>query len=241
MHRRPLIGMSGSRNQEARHLFLRENYMESVLTAGGLPFLLPQVGDEETANMLLDRLDGLLLTGGVDVEPARYGEGTLEACGEVDLKRDAFELLIARLALERSMPIFGICRGIQLLTVLMGGTLWQDIESQLGIPRLRHYQEPPYDVSIHTVRFESGSLFERITGSSEIRTNSMHHQAVKDPGPRLLVEGRSEDGVIEAMRAANGDAVFAVQYHPEYLQGKAHAAALFAHHVKEAERYAQNK
>ena len=141
---RPLIGISGSHNVADRQMFVRENYMQSVLRAGGIPVLLPEIEDEETAKAILDRLDGLLLAGGGDVLPSRYGEETLPACGEDDPQRDIFELLIIPMAIARNMPIFGICRGIQVLNVAMGGTLIQDIESQQNIPKKTHQQEPPF-------------------------------------------------------------------------------------------------
>ena len=240
--KRPLIGVSGSHNIADRQLFVRENYLQSVIDAGGLPFLLPQTGDEALANAMLDRMDGLLLCGGGDVDPARYGEETLPECGEADAQRDCFELLITRLALERGMPIFGICRGIQLLTVAMGGTLYQDIETQLGIERVRHEQKPPYNEPAHAVRFVPGGLLERITGMGEAQSNSMHHQSVKDAGPRLIVEGQSFDGVVEAVRAADTDDVFAVQYHPEYMAAQTeHAAKLFRYLVERAAAYAERR
>ena len=242
MGRLPLIGISGSHNAQERQLFVRENYMESVLRAGGLPVLLPHTKDESAARELIGHLDGLLLAGGVDIEPSRYGEQTLPECGEIDLQRDEFEMLIARVALEQRIPIFGICRGIQSLAVAMGGTLYQDIESQLGIEAVRHEQKPPYNVPAHTVCFAPDGLFARILGTNKAETNSMHHQSVKDAGSRLIVEGYSEDGIVEAVRSKENDAVFAVQYHPEYMSGEySHAAKLFEYLVKCAKDYATQK
>ena len=240
--KRPLIGVSGSRNIAERHHLVRENYMQSIIAAGGLPMLLPHTRDEALAAQMLDHLDALLLSGGGDVDPARYGEEMIPACGEPDAQRDDFELLIGRLALERGMPVFGICRGIQLLTVLLGGTLYQDIETQLHIERVCHEQTPPYDAPVHTVRFVKDGLLARITGAQEVQTNSMHHQSVKDAGPRLIVEGTSADGVIEAVRAVHTDDVFAVQYHPEYMTTQAeHAARLFGYLVERAKAYAARR
>ena len=240
--KRPLIGVCGSHNVEALQLFVRENYLQSVIAAGGLPVLLPHTRDEALAAEMLDGLDGLLLSGGGDVDPARYGEEMIPACDEPDAQRDDFELLIGRLALDRGMPVFGICRGIQLLTVLMGGSLYQDIETQLGIERIRHQQEPPYESPVHSVRFIPDGLLAKITGAQEVRTNSMHHQAVKDAGPRLIVEGMSGDGVIEAVRAAHTDDVFAVQYHPEYMAAAdEHAARLFRYLVQRSKAYAERR
>lgn len=239
---RPIIGISGSHNVEEHQLFLRENYMESVLRAGGLPVLLPHFSDEATARALASRLDGLLLAGGGDVRPSRYGEEMLPACGEPDDQRDVFELLMIREALSMGMPIFGVCRGIQVLAVAMGGTLYQDIESQLGIEKLRHSQEPPYGEAVHTVRFAQGGLFARVTGVQEMQTNSMHHQSIKDPGERLVVEGVTEDGVIEAVSAKDDDGIFATQFHPEYLSDHSEQAArLFDHLVARAREYARRR
>ena len=242
MNRRPMIGISGSHNVEEHQLFIRENYMESVLRAGGLPVLLPHIFDRETARAMLASLDGLLLAGGGDVRPSLYGEEMLPACGEPDDHRDASELLLIREALEMGMPIFGVCRGIQILAVAMGGTLVQDIESQLGIEKLRHSQEPPYGEAVHTVRFEKDGLFARVTGVEEMRTNSMHHQCIKQPGERLIVEGISEDGVIEAVRARDDEGIFAVQFHPEYLSDHCEQAArLFNHLVARAGAYGERR
>ena len=242
MENRPIIGISGSHNVADHQLFLRENYMESVLRAGGLPVLLPHFSDEATAHAMASQLDGLLLAGGGDVRPSRYGEETLPACGEPDDQRDVFELLMIREALAMGMPVFGVCRGIQILAVAMGGTLYQDIESQLGIEKQRHSQEPPYGETVHTVRFVQNGLFERITGGQEMRTNSMHHQSIKQPGERLIVEGVSEDGVIEAVSAKDDDGIFAVQFHPEWLcDHSVQAARLFDHLIAKASEYAQRQ
>ena len=242
MKKRPLIGVSGSHDGEKRQIFVRENYMDCVLAAGGIPVLLPYVGDEASARAMLSSLDGLMLAGGVDIDPAHFGEAKLEACGEIDEKRDAFELLITPMAIEMGMPVFGICRGIQTLAVALGGTLVQDIESQMGIPAVTHQQNPPYTADTHEVRFEAGGLLARITGKTRVRVNSMHHQSVKALGDRLRLEGLSGDGVIEAVSMKGREDVFGVQYHPEYIAGEhAHAAKLFAHFVACAEAYRNRK
>lgn len=235
---RPVIGITASYSEENQRLSLNERYFEAILRAGGLPVMLPQTADETTVCALLDHIDGVLLSGGVDILPSRYGEETLPACGIIHEKRDEFELLLTKHALERNMPIFGICRGIQVLAVALGATLFQDIESQLGIPVKQHKQEQPYDDPVHTVRFKEGGLFERITQTTLMPTNSMHHQSIKEAGDRLRIEGITMDGIIEAVCAKDNEAVFGVQFHPEYLAHYSDfAERLFTYFVEKAAAY----
>lgn len=235
---RPIIGISGSHDEEKRQHYLKDNYFDAVLKAGGLPVVLPRFTDKETAAALLDHLDGLLLAGGGDILPARFGEETLPACGAVDDVRDVCELHLTKMALERRMPVFGICRGVQVLAVALGGTLFQDIESQLGIAGTAHRQEPPYDNPHHTVRFKEGGLFERITGTQLMPANSMHHQSIKDAGPHLKIEGITMDGIVEAVCMKDRDNVLGVQFHPEYLAHYSDwAERLFTYFVEKARQY----
>ncbi|MBQ8618661.1 MAG: gamma-glutamyl-gamma-aminobutyrate hydrolase family protein [Clostridia bacterium] len=238
MEKRPVIGVSGPYNQEKKHTTLGEYYADTLLRAGALPVLLPRTTDEATVCALLDSIDGLLLAGGEDVHPARYGEEKIPACGAIDEIRDAFELLLVKHALERGMPIFGICRGIQVLAVALGATLFQDIESQLGLPREKHYQKEPFDDATHVVRFKEGGLLERITETSVMPTNSMHHQSIKEAGDRIRIEGITMDGIVEAISAAGNDAVFGVQFHPErFAHYSDFAYRLFTYFVEKASAY----
>lgn len=240
MEFRPVIGISATYHQDNKRLSLNGRYFDAIIKAGGLPVMLPLTADEETARALLDRIDGLLLSGGVDVLPTRYGEETLPACGTIHENRDESELLMTRIALEKGMPIFGICRGIQVLAVAMGATLFQDIESQLGIPASQHKQAEPYDDPVHTVRFKEGGLFERITQTQLMPTNSMHHQSIKEAGDRLRIEGITMDGIIEAVCSKENEAVFGVQFHPEYLAHYSDfAERLFTYFVEKAAAYHQ--
>jgi len=235
---RPIIGVSGQHGMEDHQHSIRETYFDSVMRAGGLPVLLPRVADAETAQALLSHLDGLLLAGGVDVHPSLFGEETLPACGKIDEERDTSELLMIQEALRMDMPVFGICRGVQVLAVALGATLFQDIESQLGIPAAEHKQEQPYDNTHHAVRFKEGGLFERITGTQVMLTNSMHHQAIKEAGDKLKIEGITMDGIIEAVSMVGHENVFGVQFHPEFLTHYSDwAARLFDYFVDRASAY----
>jgi len=238
MGKRPVIGLSGYHNEEKNITQLGDRYADTLLRAGALPVLLPRTTDEATICELLDHIDGLLLCGGGDVLPSRFGEETLPACGKPDEVRDEFELLLLKHAFERRMPVFGICRGVQMIAVALGATLFQDIESQLGLPRVNHYQEIPYVDSVHVVRFKEGGLFERITGTSVMPTNSMHHQSIKEAGDRVRIEGITMDGIVEAISASDNDAVFGVQFHPEYLAHYSDFAyRLFEYFVEKATAY----
>lgn len=242
MSSRPIIGITPSRNQEKQQILLRETYINSIIRAGGVPVVLPMTADEQVIDRLLDTIDGLLLSGGVDIHPTRYGEETHSACGEIDEIRDESEFLLVRRAIERNMPVFGICRGFQVLCVSLGATLFQDIEAQLGIPKEKHLQSEPYDDPVHTVRFKEGSLFERITETPLMPTNSMHHQAVKDAGEKLKIEGITMDGIVEAVSMAENEAVFGVEFHPEHLDHYSDfAARLFSYFVNQADAYHTSK
>ena len=240
MERRPLIGICGGQNEEKTRVMIGKRYTQEILRAGGLPVLLPYTTDKAAIDDILAHVDGLLLAGGEDVHPSRFGEELLPCCGAIDEERDGFELLITQRALELRMPIFGICRGIQVLAVAMGATLFQDIESQLGILKEKHKQTMPFDDPVHTVRFKEGGLFERITGTQLMPTNSMHHQAIKEAGDRIKIEGITMDGIIEAISALDNEAVFGVQFHPEYLADYSDfAARMFSYFVEQAKQYSK--
>lgn len=241
----PLIGVTASHgfNEVGNSQFIiRENYLTSILRAGGLPVVLPAALDEETIRAYLPRLDGLLLSGGGDIDPAYFGEAIIPECGEIDTLRDGFEMKLAPLAIAMNMPVFGICRGIQVLTVALGGTLYQDVEKQTGIVREKHYQNAPYDKGIHEVTFTKGGLLERITGAERMHVNSTHHQCAKTVGDRLTVEAMSTDGLIEGVAMKGSERVYGVQFHPEHFSHlNPDAMRLFEYLVEQAKIYHAEK
>ncbi len=190
------------------------DYSHAVLHSGGAPVIIPAVQDSGSLSRILNSVQGLILSGGPDVHPKRYGEEPMAGLGEVDEALDSMELTAAGLALERDIPILAICRGIQVLNLALGGTLYQDIPSQLP-DSLCHNPKADKAVNTHTVRIEAGSRLRRIVGKPEIWVNGKHHQAVKDSAPGLVVTARARDGVIEAVEHPGKRYVIGVQWHPE--------------------------
>lgn len=205
-------GEGGSAKQS-----LNRPYVWAVERAGGLPIILPVTIDEDVIAGYLGVIDGLLLSGGVDIAPERYGEEPHPKLGEVDADRDTVELLLTLAALARDMPIFAICRGIQTLNVALGGKLYQDLPSQ-NPSHLFHQQSERQLVRhefSHSIRIERESRLEAIVGATEMLTNSFHHQALHQVAPELVVTARAEDGVIEAAEMPGKRYVVGVQFHPE--------------------------
>ncbi len=226
---RPVIGVTPSFSTSTGEIFLRRRYLDSILEAGGIPILIPPAG-EEVVNGLLMRLEGVLLTGGVDVDPAFYGEKPMPELGDVQPARDRLEIALVRAAWRLNLPVLGICRGSQVINVALGGTLWQDIPADLKIPDARHRQKEDFEVRTHLVRTAPDSFLAALAGPAPFSVNSRHHQAVRILAPRLRAAAWCvEDEVLEGFEAqkAEGKRFFAgVQWHPEMLRDQ-HSAALF--------------
>lgn len=210
---RPRIGISLDYDPAQGRYGLKQTYVDAVLGAGGLPVLLPIVG-EEGAAAYLDQLDGLVLSGGdFDVPPSLYGEATRPQCGALVPERTDSELRFLRSALATGMPVLGVCGGMQLLNVALGGSLHQDLPNDLG---LRGHQQPaPKDVPSHDVEVVPGTRLAALAGAGRLRVNSTHHQAVKAVAPGLLVSARSPDGVVEGIELPGHPFALGVQWHPE--------------------------
>jgi putative glutamine amidotransferase len=195
------------------------SYCRSVALAGGAPALIPPNLGENAWRALYRRLDGLLLSGGVDVSPALYGEEPHPMLGKVDDSLDEAELVLTRWALADGMPLLGVCRGIQVLNVAAGGSLYQDLPAQYP-GALQHRCSPPDYPSTHrahAVHVEPGSRLAAILGAHQIAVNSRHHQAVKSVAAGLYVSARAPDGVIEGIESEGERFVVGVQWHPENL------------------------
>jgi putative glutamine amidotransferase len=220
---RPLIGITCSRQiggawgaYDTGHPmdYAFDDYSRAVLRCGGAPVLIPTAQDNRSLSAVLDRMDGILLTGGPDVHPRFYGEAPLPRLGDLDEELDRAELAVTRAVLERDMPLFAVCRGIQVLNVALGGTLIQDIATQVE-DAINHVQLAPKQVTTHEVRLEPGSMLAGILNRRTLQVNGKHHQAVKGVAPGLDVVARASDGVIEALECPERTFVLAVQWHPE--------------------------
>ncbi len=212
---RPLIGITERLNAEDT-FYLRRYYSEAIEAAGGIPIHIPLIPRREYLAALCDRLDGLVLSGSnSDLDPALYGEEPHTKLGPVFPERDQTDLLLLELAEARVLPVLAICFGMQSLNVSRGGTLIQDIESQIANP-IKHEQGQVYYRPSHSVRLEADSLLAQLAGTETVRVNSSHHQAVAKLGRNLRVIGTSPDGVIEAVIDDRADRlVLGVQWHPE--------------------------
>lgn len=209
-------------------------YVAAVLAAGGMPLVLsPLLGAARAADAL-DGCDGLLLTGGADIDPARYAAAPSPALESVEPPRDEFELALLAAARSRRMPVFAICRGLQLVNVAAGGTLWQDLPTERPGP-VAHRQAAPPAEPTHTVRVAPGSRTADLLGTGPLRVNSTHHQAVRALGAGLLETAWAEDGVVEALESDDaGEWLVAVQWHPERGSAGAADRALFSAFVAAA-------
>jgi putative glutamine amidotransferase len=246
----PIIGVTATLREEIdcvaqRPLgkFVRADfdYVEGVAEAGGVPVVLPPICGPRAAEDLLDGMDGLLLSGGSDLDPSYYGEESVPELGVTLPERDAFEMALLEHALRRNMPIFGICRGMQVLNVALGGTLYQDLPSQMDhMVLLGHRQETPKWQPTHEVEMDRGSKAAEIMRTDELKVNSYHHQAIKDLASGLVAVASSPDGVIEAVesRDLSKQWMIGVQWHAEAMResGPEHRR-LFEVHVSAAERH----
>jgi putative glutamine amidotransferase len=216
---KPVIGLTLDSEQPGGYskfpwCALRENYFSAVRNAGGLPFALANEPDD--AEAYLDRIDGLVVTGGAfDVDPALFGDTERHATVVTKDKRTRFELAITRAAVKRDMPVLGICGGQQLLNVALGGTLVQHIPDAVA-GALAHEQPNPRDEPGHTVRIAPGTVLRDIVGAAEMAVNSAHHQAVREVAPGLVVDATAEDGVIEGIEDPSRRFCIGVQWHPEF-------------------------
>jgi putative glutamine amidotransferase len=213
-------------------------YVRALLLAGGVPLILSPLMGASLAAAALDGCDGLILTGGEDIEPSWYGVEPSPLLDEPSQERDLFELALFAVARQRGLPILGICRGIQLINVALGGTLFQDLPSERP-GTIDHSPKHARDARTHGVRLQAGSRAAVALDSTQISVNSVHHQAIRELGKGLVATGWSEDGLIEAAESEAGASwILAVQWHPEEMHADRRAPdhGLFSALINEADR-----
>ena len=231
--RRPVIGLSvgtSSTKQQTPRFGTNQVYVRSIERAGGIAVLIPPMPAKEAVT-LLDRLDGLVIPGGADIDPAFYGETPAPGVEESDRPRDTLEMALVRAAEKRKMPVFGICRGQQVINIVHGGTLYQDIKTETG-SRLKHRSPRSLgrDFLAHHIDIDGDSWFAETVRSKHLSVNSLHHQAARKVGRGLRVTARSPDGIVEGLESAD-HRIVAVQCHPEELPEARWASDLFGSFV----------
>ena len=216
-----VIGISGNiiyeNSKISNKMFVNETYTEAVYKSEAIAFIIPMTDNKTMLKKSIEKIDGLILTGGVDVHPFYFNEEPHQKIGEINKDRDEFDLLIIKYAVEMKKPILAICRGMQILNVYFGGSIIQDIPSQVE-KSILHSQTAPINVATHKIKIEKNSFIYKILGE-ESEVNSFHHQAVKQVANDFVVTAKSSDGIIEAMEYKNMNEHFilALQWHPEAM------------------------
>ena len=224
---KPLIGISCASIEN--YSKVKTEYAEAICKAGGTPILIPVITDSLVLCDIIRRLDGVIMSGGEDIAPSYYGEERHEHIGAVNDLRDTHDLMVARIAHKMNLPMLGICRGEQLINVVFGGTLYQDIPSQCPTWTLTHRKRAKDEQPPHIVKFEANSQIAKMLGTTELETNSRHHQAVKQVAPGFRIVGNATDGTPEAIESIENLPVWGVQFHPESMvaEGNEYALNLF--------------
>ena len=237
---KPLIGISGSHIVDDHGTFagyhrsyVNDDYIRSVIEAGGIPIILPFSSNDQVVKETLSHVDGLLLSGGHDLCPLTYGEEPLQGIGAVWPERDHFDFLLTKEAEKRGLPIMAICRGHQVVNVVHGGSLYQDLRYDKNC-YIKHSQNQDPATATHTVDIDKDSRFAKIIGAVSLITNSHHHQTIKAVGKGLKVTARAKDGTIEALEGTGKNYLMCYQFHPEMMSINNKAARLLFQDFVEA-------
>ncbi len=209
-----LIGICAGIDYGENNIFSRRSYVQAVERAGGLPLIIPPLKEKKSAEKLIETLDALIFAGGGDIAPIYFKEEPHIALGNVEPERDRFEIALAALAWERNLPALGICRGMQLINIALGGDIWQDLEMRGGALLQHNQKAPPWHGS-H--RVEITKALSKLGGPRLWPVNSLHHQGIRKVADNLKIEAKAADGVIEAISARDKGFFIGVQWHPEWL------------------------
>lgn len=233
--RKPIIAVTASIFDDGE-MRLFYDYVHAIEAAGGVPVVVPYITDDEVLSTLLSRCDGVLFTGGVDIDPIHYGEERKNYCGSIQEKRDDLEMRMYALIRSTDMPILAICRGTQFLNVALGGTLYQDIYED-GVATLPHKTTEPRHGHSHEVEVVRDTPLYFLVGCDRFAANTFHHQAIKKLGQGLSVMARADDGTIEAVYGTGERYIRAYQWHPERLHyTDEYAMAIFTDFIAECKR-----
>ncbi len=213
--KKSIIGVVPLVDEEKESYWMLPGYMKGIMAAGAIAVMLPLTTNKEDIEQIAEQMDGFLFTGGQDVNPALYNEPKTKLCGASCNERDEMESMLFKKVYELDKPILGICRGIQIINALMGGTLYQDLPSE-HTSTTEHHQKPPYDKPIHEVSVDVNSPLYDLLKTESLKVNSYHHQAIKTLGKGLKKMALSEDGLVEAVCAENKKFIWAFQWHPEF-------------------------
>lgn len=212
---RPIIGLTPSMSRDEVKLTLNVAHVNAISNAGGLPFVIPYSEKDAIIDQIAESIDGLYVTGGGDIDPHYFKEEPHPALGYVDPVRDFFEMELVKKMIDRNKAVFGVCRGVQIINVALGGTMFQDLNSQKNSSTIQHIQRRSLQHASHFVQIERGSLLFEILQLERIKVNSYHHQANRSLGKYLRASAMSDDGVIEAIELTKSPFVLGVQWHPE--------------------------
>ena len=241
MKKQPIIGVLPLYDKDRESYWMLPGYLNGLKEAGALPLTLPLCSEPPVLELLCDLCDGFLFTGGQDVSPALYHETPRPLCGEPCPPRDEMEVTLLTLCIQKQIPLLGICRGIQLINVKMGGTLYQDLPTEHP-SATEHHMAPPYDRPIHRVTLCSPSPLAELLQTTELAVNSYHHQAIRTLAPGLSVMAMSEDGLIEGVFLPRHPFAWGLQWHPEFsYRVSKESRAIFHAFVSAADRYSAEK
>ncbi|MCM3742434.1 gamma-glutamyl-gamma-aminobutyrate hydrolase family protein [Oceanobacillus luteolus] len=217
---KPLIGVSPALEMDNKSYYVTKNNLLAIEKAGGIPVVLPYLSDSKTIAEVVEKIDGLYLTGGDDIDPIYFNEEPHPKLGTFQPERDAFEIEIIQKMLEKDKPILGVCKGAQMLNLATGGDMYQDIHSQIEGELVQHSQKAANYVPVHDVELTEGSLIHRLAGRKVIRVNSFHHQANRKPGKDLIISGLAKDGVVEVVESEVHQFALGLQWHPEHMSAR---------------------